>query len=142
MKVINLAKPHDDNTFTISSATTQALMDSHGLLWQASPSGVSVYDRKLGQMKLLDMKAGFYGSNVVALAEDSNHSMWVVTDHGISNVTGQKDEDDGRWTFAVRSYNDRDGLQPGPFNQRAICFTRTGYLLVGGQDGLDIIKRE
>lgn len=140
MKVMNLAKPHDDNTFTISSATTQALMDSHGLLWQASPSGVSVYDRKLGQMKLLDMKAGFYGSNVVALAEDSNHSMWVVTDHGISNVTAQKDEDDGRWTFAVRSYNDRDGLQPGPFNQRAICFTRTGYLLVGGQDGLDIIN--
>lgn len=140
MKLINLAKPHDKNTFTLSSATTQAVMDSNGLLWQASPSGVSVYDRKMGQMKLLDMKSGFYGSNVVALAEDDRHTMWVVTDHGISNVTAEKDEDDGRWTFAVRSYNDRDGLQPGPFNQRAICFTRTGYLLVGGQDGLDIIN--
>ncbi len=139
MKVINLAKPHDDNTVTISSATTQALMDSRGLLWQASPSGVSVYDRKAGQMQLLDMKSGFYGSNVVSLAEDARHSMWVVTDHGISNVTPQKEED-GRWSFAVRSYNDRDGLQPGPFNQRAICYTRTGYLLVGGQDGLDIIN--
>lgn len=139
MKVINLAKPHDDNTVTISSATTQAVMDSHGLLWQASPSGVSVYDRKAGQMQLLDMKSGFYGSNVVALAEDDRHSMWVVTDHGISNVTPQKEED-GHWVFAVRSYNDRDGLQPGPFNQRAICYTRTGYLLVGGQDGLDIIN--
>jgi cbb3-type cytochrome oxidase subunit 3 len=114
-------------------------MDSHGLLWQASPSGVSVYDRKAGQMQLLDMKSGFYGSNVVALAEDDRHSMWVVTDHGISNVTPQKEED-GHWVFAVRSYNDRDGLQPGPFNQRAICYTRTGYLLVGGQDGLDIIN--
>jgi ligand-binding sensor domain-containing protein len=91
-------------------------------------------------MQLLDMKSGFYGSNVVALAEDDHHSMWVVTDHGISSVTAQKDEDNGRWTFAVRSYNDRDGLQPGPFNQRAICFTRSGYLLVGGQDGLDIIN--
>lgn len=140
MKVLNLAKPHDDNTFTISSATTQAMMDSRGLLWQASPSGVSVFDRKTGQMKLLDMKAGFYGSNVVSLAEDDRHSMWVVTDHGISDVIVQRDEDDGHWTFAVRSYNDRDGLQPGPFNQRAICFTRTGYLLVGGQDGLDIIN--
>ncbi|MBQ9678409.1 MAG: hypothetical protein IJV44_09775 [Prevotella sp.] len=140
MKVLNLAKPHDDNTYTISSATTQAVMDSHGLLWQASPSGVSVFDRKTGQMQLLDMKSGFYGSNVVALAEDDRHTMWVVTDHGISDVIAQKDEEDGRWTFAVRSYNDRDGLQPGPFNQRAICFTRTGFLLVGGQDGLDIIN--
>ena len=26
------------------------------------------------------------------------------------------------------------------FNQRAICFTRTGYLLVGGQEGLNIIN--
>ena len=115
-------------------------MDSHGLLWQASPSGVSVYDRKSGQMQLLDMKSGFYGSNVVAMAEDDQHSMWVVTDHGISNVTPQKDEDDGHWTFAVRSFNERDGLQSGPFNQRAICFTRTGYLLVGGQEGLNIIN--
>ena len=140
MKVLNLAKPHSDKTYTISSATTQALMDSHGLLWQASPSGVSVYDRKSGQMQLLDMKSGFYGSNVVAMAEDDQHSMWVVTDHGISNVTPQKDEDDGQWTFAVRSFNERDGLQSGPFNQRAICFTRTGYLLVGGQEGLNIIN--
>ena len=62
MKVLNLAKPHDENTYTISSATTQAVMDSHGLLWQASPSGVSVFDRKTGQMQLLDMKSGFYGS--------------------------------------------------------------------------------
>lgn len=139
MKVINLQKPHGDNTFTISPATTQALMDSHGLLWQASPSGVSVLDRKTGQMQLLDMKSGFYGSNAVALAEDARHSMWVVTDHGISNVIPQKDGN-GRWNFAVRSYNDRDGLQPGPFNQRAICYTRTGYLLVGGQDGLDVIN--
>lgn len=140
MKVINLAKPHDDNTVTISSATSQAVMDSHGLLWQASPSGVSVYDRKSGQMQLLDMRSGFYGSNVVALAEDDSHTMWVVTDHGISNVTPQKDEESGLWIFAVRSYNDRDGLQPGPFNQRAICYTRTGCLLVGGQEGLDIIN--
>lgn len=140
MNVLNLAKPHDDNTYTISSATTHAVMDSHGLLWQASPSGVSVLDRKTGQMQLLDMKSGFYGSNVVALAEDDRHTMWVVTDHGISDVIVQKDEEDGRWAFAIRSYNDRDGLQPGPFNQRAICFTRTGLLLVGGQDGLDIIN--
>jgi hypothetical protein len=65
--------------------------------------------------------------------------MWVATDHGVSNIIPQQ-QDDGTWTFIIRSYNDRDGLQPGPFNQRAIYCSRDGHLLIGGQDGLDIIS--
>ena len=138
MRIINMPLPHDANTYTISAATTQALMDERGLIWQGSPSGLNVFDRKTGQSTLLDMKKGFYGSSVVAIAEDERHTMWVVTDHGISNVTPQ--QENGVWTFAVRSFNDRDGLQPGPFNQRAIYYSRSGLLLIGGQDGLDIIN--
>ncbi len=138
-RVINMPPPHDEHTYTISRASTQTLFDSRKLIWQASPSGLSISDRESGRSYLLDMKSGFYGSNVVAIAEDARHTMWVVTDHGVSNVTPQKDED-GEWTFSVRSYNDRDGLQPGPFNQRAIYYTRSGCILVGGQEGLDIIN--
>ena len=138
-RVINMPPPHDENTYTISRASTQTLYDSRNIIWQASPSGLSINDRTSGKSYLLDMKSGFYGSNVVSMVEDSHHTMWVVTDHGVSSVTPQKDEND-EWVFSVRSYNDRDGLQPGPFNQRAICLTRSGYVLVGGQDGLDIIN--
>lgn len=138
-KIVNMPPPHDESTYTISNASIQVIYDSRKLIWQASSSGLSINDRNTGQCYLLDMKAGFYGSNVVAIVEDNRHTMWVVTDHGVSNVTPQKDEDDN-WVFSVRSYNDHDGLQPGPFNQRAICYTRTGYVLVGGQDGLDIIN--
>ncbi len=138
-RVINMPPPHDEHTYTISRASTQTLYDSRNLIWQASPSGLSISDRTSGRSYLLDMKSGFYGSNVTAIAEDSRHTMWVVTDHGVSNVTLQKDED-GEWTFSVRSYNDRDGLQPGPFNQRAIFYTHDDCILVGGQDGLDVIN--
>ena len=137
-KVINMPPPHDEHTYTISRASTQVLYDARNLIWQASPSGLSISDRTTGKSFLLDMKSGFYGSNVVAMVEDARHTMWVVTDHGVSNVTPQKDED-GEWTFSVRSYNDRDGLQPGPFNQRAIFYTHDGFILMGGLDGLDII---
>jgi hypothetical protein len=84
------------------------------------------------------MKSGFYGNSVVALTEDERGTIWVVTDHGVSNITPK--QENGVWTFAVRSYNDRDGLQPGPFNQRAVYYSKKGLLLVGGQDGLDIIN--
>ena len=140
-KVINGTFPQDNSlkAITVSTATTQAVWDSRGLLWQCSPSGVVIYDRKTGQKTLLDMKSGLYGSNAVSVTEDTRHTMWVATDHGLSNITPQKQED-GTWTFTIRNFNNRDGLQPGPFNQRAIFCSRSGELLLGGQDGLDIIS--
>lgn len=140
-KVINGTLPQDNDmkAITVSTATTQAFMDSRGLLWLVSPSGVVIYDRKTGQKTLLDMKSGLHGSNAVAVTEDTRHSMWVATDHGVSNITPLKQED-GSWAYTVRSFNDRDGLQSGPFNQRAIYCSRSGELLIGGQDGLDIIN--
>ena len=140
-KVINGSFPQDDSpkAITVSTATTQAVWDSRGLLWMCSPSGVVIYDRKTGQKTLLDMKSGLYGSNAVSVTEDTRHKMWVATDHGLSNISPQK-QDDGTWTFTIRNFNDRDGLQPGPFNQRAIFCSRSGELLLGGQDGLDIIS--
>ena len=140
-KVINGTFPVDDSpkAITVSTATTQAVWDSRGLLWQCSPSGVVIYGRKTGQKTLLDMKSGLYGSNAVSVTEDTQHTMWVATDHGLSNITPQQQED-GTWTFTIRNFNDRDGLQPGPFNQRAIFCSRSGDLLLGGQDGLDIIS--
>jgi ligand-binding sensor domain-containing protein len=138
-QIINIPVPHDETTYTISSATIQAIWDKRDLIWQAASSGLSIYDRKTGKTRLLDMKSGFFGSNVTSITEDAQQTIWVTTDHGISNVVPQKGED-GEWHFTVRSFNEHDGLQPGPFNKRAICYTSTGMILVGGQDGLDIIN--
>ena len=142
-KVINGTFPEDNSmkAITVSTATTQAFIDSRGLLWQCSPSGVVIYDLKTKQKTLLDMKSGLHGSNVVAVTEDIRQTMWIATDHGVSNITPLR-QDDGTWTFTIRNFNNRDGLQPGPFNQRAIYCSRTGELLLGGQDGLDIISTQ
>ena len=85
------------------------------------------------------MKSGLQGSNAVSVTEDTRHTIWVATDHGVSNITPIKQED-GLWTFTIRSFNSRDGLQPGPFNQRAIFCSSKGELLIGGQEGVDIIS--
>lgn len=140
-KIINGSFPVDNDrrAITVSTATTQAIVDSRGLLWQCSPSGVVIYDLKTKQKTLLDMKSGLFGSNAVSVTEDTRNTMWVATDHGVSNITPMKLED-GTWTYTIRNFNSRDGLQPGPFNQRAIFCSRTGELLIGGQDGLDIIS--
>ena len=120
-------------------STTCVMEDSRGLIWHGSSSGVLVYDQKRKTVRQLDMRSGLYGSNICSITEDTNHSMWVVTDHGVSMVIPEL-QDDGTWHFSVSSYNARDGLMKGAYNQRSTCLTHDGLLLIGGQDGLDIIN--
>ena len=121
------------------ASTACVIEDSRGLIWHGSTSGCCIVDKKTGQQTLLDMNSGLFGSSVVGIAEDLLHTMWVVTEHGISNVTPKKEEN-GEWTFIVRSFSSRDGLQQGPYNQRSISRTRDGLILVGGMGGVDVIN--
>ena len=121
------------------ATTVCAMEDSRELIWHGSTSGCCIVDKKTGHQTLLDMNTGLIGSSVMGIAEDHLHTMWVVTEHGISNVIPKKDNT-GKWTFTVRSFSSKDGLQDGPYNQRSISCTHDGLMLVGGLGGVDIIN--
>ena len=121
------------------AATACVVEDSRGLIWHGSTSGCCIVDKKTGQQTLLDMNTGLFGSSVVGIAEDNLNTMWIVTEHGISNVVPKKNEN-GQWSFTVRSFSSKDGLQDGPYNQRSISCTREGLILVGGLGGVDVIN--
>ena len=137
-KLANRVIPENPNV-TVNTANTVSVMeDSRGLIWQGSTSGACVYDQKRGRVYLLDMTTGLIGSSICSVLEDKNHSMWIVTDHGVSKVSPQQQED-GSWQFIIRSYTARDGLKNVTYNQRSAYLTRSGLILVGGQDGIDVI---
>lgn len=138
-KIVNISIPVIPGQPAAMAATVCAIEDSRGLIWHGSTSGCCIVDGKTGKQTMLDMNSGLLGSSVVGLAEDLLHNMWVVTEHGISNVVPKK-EDNGEWTFTVRSFSSKDGLQQGPYNQRSVCRTKDGLILVGGLDGVDVIN--
>ena len=138
-KLINQVIPQDPNSPVSVGSTNYVIEDSRGLIWHGSNVGVIVYDPKTKFQKLIDMTDGLFGSGVNSVIEDKKHDVWVVTDHGVSKVVPQQQEN-GSWQFNVRSYNSRDGLQKATYNQRSVWLTREGKLLVGGQGGLDIIN--
>lgn len=140
-KVYNRDITNNQDGVEITEMSICGMEDSRGLVWQGSTSGATIWDPKTNHVYLLDMKSGLIGSTVNGFVEDRRHTMWLVTDYGVSNVILKK-EDDGRWSFVVRSFNNRDGLQNGPYNQRSICYTPDGIVLIGGQGGLDIINPE
>lgn len=137
-RVMNIEIPELPCKAAAAPASVCVVEDSRGLIWQGSMSGCCVLDQKNGWQQLLDMNSGLFGSSVTGIVEDLNHTMWVVTEHGVSNVTPQKD-DEGGWTFLVRSFSSKDGLQQGPYNLRSVSLTHDGKILIGGLGGLDII---
>lgn len=138
-KIINRDITDNHNDIGITETSIATIQDSRGLSWQGSSSGATIWDPKTNDVYLLDMRSGLLGSTVNGIVEDNRKTIWLVTDHGVSNVVPQK-QWDGKWSFVIRSYNNRDGLQTGPYNQRPICYSPDGLLLIGGQGGLDIIN--
>ena len=138
-QLVSRVIPESPDVPVQAGSTTCVMEDSRGLIWHGSTSGVLVYDQKRKTVRLLDMQSGLFGSNVCSITEDTNHSIWVVTDHGVSKVVPAL-QDNGKWNFSVSSYNNRDGLMQGAYNQRSTCLTHDSLLLIGGQGGLDVIN--
>ena len=136
-KLINQVIPENPDIVSPGS-TTYVIEDSRGLIWHGSNVGIIVYDQKTKFQTLLDMTDGLLGSSVNSLLEDKKHNIWAVTDHGVSRIVPQQQEN-GEWHFSIRSYNSADGLQKATYNQRSMWLTRDGKVLIGGQGGLDII---
>lgn len=137
-KLINQVIPENPEVPVTPGSTTYVIEDSRGLIWHGSNVGIIVYDQKTKFQTLLDMTDGLLGSSVNSLLEDKKHNIWAVTDHGVSRIVPQQQEN-GEWQFSIRSYSSADGLQKATYNQRSMWLTRDGKVLIGGQGGLDII---
>jgi two-component sensor histidine kinase/streptogramin lyase len=138
-KLVNMEIPENPNVNVSVGNTNYVIEDSRGLIWHGSNVGVIIYDPQTKFQKLIDMTDGLPSTGVNSLVEDLQHTVWVVTDHGISKIIPQK-QDDGTWQFSIRSFTSRDGLQKATYNQRSTWLTRDGKILIGGQTGLDIIN--
>ena len=137
-KLINQVIPENPEVPVTPGSTTYVIEDSRGLIWHGSNVGIIVYDQKTKFQTLLDMTDGLMGSSINSLLEDKKHNIWAVTDHGVSRIVPQQQEN-GEWQFSIRSYSSADGLQKATYNQRSMWLTRDGKVLIGGQGGLDII---
>lgn len=136
-KITNFASTRSKEAFS-SGFVNQIFVDSRGLIWNGTSSGMNVYDMRTDQLTILDMNSGLYGSEICSVTEDRNHDIWLSTDKGVSHIKVEKK--DGKWEYIVYSYNDNDGLQSRQFNQRSILLANNGDIYIGGQDGVNVVS--
>jgi signal transduction histidine kinase/ligand-binding sensor domain-containing protein/DNA-binding response OmpR family regulator len=134
-KIQNYTTTRDGKKFS-NESTTQILADERGLIWDGTMAGLNVYDPINDQLTIIDTDSGLYGSMVCSVIEDKDHTIWVSTDNGVSGIKSYRNN--GKWTFVINSYDERDGLQGHQFNQRSITSTTDGTIIIGGQEGINI----
>lgn len=137
LAVTNVERPADGVSVFSAQDTNQALCDSRGLIWICTTAGLNVYDPLTGKNYILNNSNGLLGTVAYGVAEDASGEMWVVTEFSISKVTVKFDSEQCR--FFIMNYDERDGLQQGPYNRRSFYFSSTGKVYVGGRDGIDVI---
>lgn len=137
LNVTNVERPADGISRFSDVVTNQTFCDSRGLIWMCTTGGLNVYDPLTGKDYILNRTTGLSETVTYGVAEGVLGNMWVVTEYSVSRINVKLDSDGCQ--FFIVNYDERDGLQYGPYNQRSISVTSAGKILIGGHDGVDII---
>ena len=137
-QITDLSKLSNGKAF-LSPSINFSMIDSRGLLWIATPSGIAMYDLKSNQVENINNLNGTPGAVGCSIIEDKQHSMWLVSEFVVTHVKVDKNHD-GTWDLKMTNYNSLDGLQERQFNYRSAFLMRNGDIAIGGQDGVNIIR--
>ena len=137
-QMTDLSKTPSGQSF-LSPSINYAMIDSRGILWLATPAGIAMYDMKSDQVENINQLNGTPGAVGCSIVEDHQHLIWLVTEYMVTRVKLTKGKD-GKWELAMTNYNSLDGLQERQFNYRSTYLLKNGDLVIGGQDGINIIS--
>jgi ligand-binding sensor domain-containing protein/serine phosphatase RsbU (regulator of sigma subunit) len=113
----------------ISNDIVSLKLDSRGVLWVGTPSGLHKYDSSSDKFSLLTEVDGLPNNLVYAIEEDQNGDIWVSTNWGLAKVN-QSDN-------SITRFGVSDGLQSYEFNVGASFISSKGELFFGGILGVN-----
>ena len=138
-KLTNLATTKGGMDFP-SPSINDVIADSRGIYWMATPAGMTMYDPNNGQMEIVNELNGTQGAIGCSVIEDKAKNVWLISEFIVTRVKLTKNNN--RWDLNMTSYNAMDGLQDRQFNYRSAYLSANGDLVIGGQDGINIIHTQ
>ncbi len=99
-------------------------------LWIATKgNGIFCFDLNTNTFTNITEKDGLTHNNTYGILEDSQRTLWISTDNGISHYNPQTKE--------FENFGVADGLQGKEFNRRAFFKSSNGEMFFGGPNGLN-----
>ncbi len=131
------ASARSGRTYFDYDGVMQLCEDSRGRLWVATRAGLYVYDPSSDSVCEVPLSDDGSRLPVTGLVEDDRQEMWASVGGRLLNIVATADPRTGRLAFSRHTYSDKDGLQGGDFNQRALKRLATGELVAGGLYGVN-----
>ncbi|MES2824083.1 MAG: two-component regulator propeller domain-containing protein [Pseudomonadota bacterium] len=124
------------NRKTIPSQRLWALLlDKKQRLWVSTiDEGVFVRDPVTEEFMQLTVKQGLPSAHVTALTEDAMGNIWAGTLLGLALIDGE--------TFAIKKFNQSQGILATTINRGANMLSRDGFFYSGGTEGFSLFKPE
>jgi signal transduction histidine kinase/ligand-binding sensor domain-containing protein/DNA-binding response OmpR family regulator len=124
----------------IDNDVNRIFQDDRGIMWIGTKEGVSILNTQTGKFTNINDKKGLPSNNVWNILEDKNGSIWLSTANGVVNINLLKD--DNGFKYAIKKYDEFDGLQGNEFNANAALETRNGNMIFGGAHGFNLFNPE
>jgi signal transduction histidine kinase/ligand-binding sensor domain-containing protein/AraC-like DNA-binding protein len=116
--------------------------DSRGWYWLASNTGLIKFNPNTHTALRFDNKVGLLSNSINRILEDKQGNLWVSSSSGISKVSFTNIENDSTFVTNFSHFDETDGLQGREFSETASLKTKSGELLFGGVNGLNIFWPE
>ncbi|MFN8348767.1 MAG: two-component regulator propeller domain-containing protein [Spirosomataceae bacterium] len=102
-------------------------------LWVSTKGGgLDRLDRQTGKFRHFTEADGLPNKVVYGLLADENRHLWMSTNRGLAKLDLK--------TFQFQNFTKADGLQDDEFNTKAYGKTRSGELMFGGVNGINIFR--
>ena len=123
----------------INNIVYDLMEDSYGFIWIATRDGLSRLNPKTMDFLNFDSRNGLTEKATLKVIEDKDKNLWVSTANGLFKIIVQRDQQK-RFNYSFRKYDEHDGLQGSAFNANAGYKTRKGELLFGGANGFNLFN--
>lgn len=111
------------------------LEDENKKIWIATKGeGLFYFDPYTNKFTNITEREGLPNNNTYGILEDSQNTLWISTDNGISHYKPQTKE--------FENFGVADGLQGKEFNRRAFFKSSKGEMFFGGTNGLNAFYPE
>lgn len=117
------------------------LEDGNGKIWIGTREGLNYFDPQKNTFRQFTREDGLADNTILTILQDDHNSLWITTPNGLSNVLlNNKNEEN--IIASIRNYEEVSNLQGKEFNENAALKTRTGELIIGGPNGINIISAD
>jgi ligand-binding sensor domain-containing protein/DNA-binding CsgD family transcriptional regulator len=119
--------------FSLRGNEVRAIFEDHqGRLWIGTEDGGLNMLRGHDQFDHYTTSDGLLSDSIMGITEDEDGNIWVSTFSGLSKInTAQK---------KIQNFDFNNGQRANQFNQSAILWTKSGELMAGGINSLNVLN--